>query len=191
MQAALHLSVTHGIQLAEVRICHEHAVPLCESLGRSDLLFVALVGQWRCSLVTSRLTMTLRLAEQIDSLARQQEQPAPLMKAHMVMAATLYYLGDFDKAREHAMDGVHMLHSGCVEPQTEELDEPVIACFCHEALCAWHFGEIPSCYSSIAEAISLARELGDVHGLAVALYFGAILRQMDRDPRKWNAWSPS
>jgi hypothetical protein len=100
------------------------------------------------------------------------------------MAATLYYLGDFEKARQHAMDGVHMLHSGCVEPQTEELDEPAIACLCHEALCAWHFGESPSCHSSIAEAVSLARELGDIHGLAVALYFGAILRQMDRDPRQ-------
>ena len=182
MQVTLHLSMTQGIQLAEVRICHERAVPLCESLGRTDLLFVALVGQWRCSLVTSRLTTTLRLAEQIDSLARQRKQPAPLMKAHMAMAATLYYLGDFEKSREHAMDGVQMLHFGCVEPQTEELDEPAIACFCHEALCAWHLGEIPSSYSSIAEAISLARELGDVHGLAVALYFGAILRQMDRDP---------
>jgi hypothetical protein len=72
MQVALHLSVTQGIQLAEVRICHERAVPLCESLGRLDLLFVALVGQWRSSLVTSRLTTTLRLAERIDSLAREQ-----------------------------------------------------------------------------------------------------------------------
>jgi predicted ATPase len=104
------------------------------------------------------------------------------MKAHMVMAATLHYLGDFAKARDHAMHGVEMIHSGCVEPQTEELDEPAIACLCHEALCAWHFGELASCHGSIAEAVSLARDLGDVHGLAVALYFGAILSQMDRDP---------
>ena len=38
-QAALHLSVTRGMQTREVRICHERAEPLCHSLNRTTVAF--------------------------------------------------------------------------------------------------------------------------------------------------------
>ena len=182
MQAALHLSATRGMELPEVRMCHERAAPLCELLGRHDLLYVALIGQWRYSLVTSKLMATLRIAERIYSLAQEQKASAPLIKAHMALAATHYYLGNFEKARQSATSGIQILHAGSVETQLEELDEPAIACLCHESLCAWHFGEISSCHAPIAEAMSVARELGDMHGLAAALYFGALLGHLERNP---------
>ena len=182
MQAALHLSVTRGMQLPEARICHDRAVPLCQSLRRHDLLYVALTGQWRYSLVTGKLTATLRLAEQIYSLARKEKKSVPLIKAHMALAATFYYLGDFEKARQFARGGIQIWRSGGVEPQAEELDEPAIACLCHEALCAWHFGEISFCHATMVEAISLAKQLNDAHGLAVALHYTTVVGYRERNP---------
>ncbi|HEY5954558.1 MAG TPA: NACHT domain-containing protein, partial [Terrimicrobiaceae bacterium] len=181
MQAALHLSVTRGMQLPDVQICHERALPLCEALGRADLLFVALIGQWRHSLVTGQLAATLRIAERISALAQEQKGSAPRLKACMALAATHYYSGNFEEARRAAISGIGILHSGGVEAQVEELDEPAIACLCHEALCAWHFGE-SSCHAPIEEAIALAKKIGDTHGLAVALYFGTILGHFERNP---------
>ena len=182
MQAALHLSATRGMQATEVRICHERAVPLCQSLNRPDLMFVALIGQWRYSFVTRKMTATLRIAKHIYSLAREQKKPAPLIKAHMALAATLYYLGNFDRARHYAIRGIQIWRSGGVKSQVEELDEPTIGCLCHEALCAWHFGEISRCHAAIAEAISLARQVNDAHGLAVALHYAAVVGYRERNP---------
>ena len=44
-----------------------------------------------------------------------------------------------------------------------------------EALLQWHFGEIPSCHATMAEAISLGRKLNDMHGLAVTLGYAGRL----------------
>jgi tetratricopeptide (TPR) repeat protein len=181
MQAALHLSVARGMQTPEVRICHERAQLLCQSLNRPDLLYVALIGQWRYSLVTGKLTATLQIAERIHSLAQEQKDLAPLVKAYMALAATLYYLGNFESAREHAIRGVQIWRTGAVKSQIEELDEPAIACLCHEALCAWHFGESSSCHAAIAEAISVAKELNDIHGFAVALHYSAVIAYREQN----------
>ena len=51
MQAGLHLSVTRGFAAPEARICYERAESLCHSLNRPLLLYSALIGQWRYSLI--------------------------------------------------------------------------------------------------------------------------------------------
>ena len=55
-----------------------------------------------------------------------------------------------------------------------------MACLSNEALLEWHFGEITSCHATMAEAIALAKELNDIHGLAVALGYGAELAHFER-----------
>ena len=40
----------------------------------------------------------------------------------------------------------------------------------------------------MAEAISLAKELNDMHALALALYSAAILGYYELNPAMWNAW---
>ena len=56
MQAALYLTATRGLAAPEARICYERAESLCHSLNRPLLLYVALMGQWRYSFVTDKLT---------------------------------------------------------------------------------------------------------------------------------------
>jgi tetratricopeptide (TPR) repeat protein len=46
----------------------------------------------------------------------------------------------------------------------------------------WHLGEIASCQANMDEAISLAKELKDMHALACALYYGADLAYHERNP---------
>jgi tetratricopeptide (TPR) repeat protein len=182
MQAALYLSVTRGHQAPEVRICYERAERLCHSVNRPLLLYVALIGQWRYSLVTEKLSVTMQIAKRVYSLAQEQNSSALLLKARMALAATLYYLGDFEASRQYAIGGVQLWRSGGVQSQLEEVDPPIIACLCHEALIEWHFGEIASCKATMAETISLAKELNDIPGLAVALNYAAFLGYYERNP---------
>jgi hypothetical protein len=58
MEAGQHLTATRGFSAAEARICYERAEPLCHSLNRPLSLYAALMGQWRYSFVTDKLTVT-------------------------------------------------------------------------------------------------------------------------------------
>jgi len=84
MQAALYLTATRGLGAAEARICYERAEPLCQALGRPLLLCVALIGQWRYSLITDKLTATTQIAERIHSLAQEQNDAALTIAAYRV-----------------------------------------------------------------------------------------------------------
>ena len=71
-QAGLYLTATRGLAAPEARICSERAEPLCHSLNRPVLLYSALMGQWRYSLMTDKLSAAMRIAKRVHSLAREQ-----------------------------------------------------------------------------------------------------------------------
>ena len=54
MQAGLYLAATRGFAAPEARICCERAEPLCRSLNDYRLLYIALMGQWRYTVMTDK-----------------------------------------------------------------------------------------------------------------------------------------
>jgi predicted ATPase len=94
--------------------------------------------------------------------------------------STYHYSGDFETARRYNTRALEIWRSGGVRSAFQEIDAQPVACLSHEALLQWEFGEIPSCYATIAESISLAKELNDMHGLAVALSYAARLAHCER-----------
>ena len=182
MQAALYLTALRGHASLEARDCYEHAESLCHSLNRPRLLYVALIGQWRYSLMTDKLSATMQIAKRVYSLAQDQNDSALMMGAYRALAGTLFYLGDFESARQSALCAIQIWRSGGAQPVVEDLDAPAVVCLCYEALSKWHLGEIASCWARIAEAISLAKELNDMHTLAGSLHFAAYLAHNDRNP---------
>jgi hypothetical protein len=183
MQAAAYLTATRGSGAPEARICYERAESLCHSLGR-PLLLQALIGQWRYTLVTDKLSAAKQVAERIYSLAQDQDDPRLIIWAYNALAATLYFLGDFESARQYAMHGVQIWRSGGGQSHPEDVDTPIVGCLCYKAFSEWHLGEIASCKAKLDEAISLARELNDMHALAVALGWAAGLAAIERNPRE-------
>ena len=133
MQAGLYLTATRGLGAPEARICYERAESLCHSLNRPLLLYVALIGQWRYSLMTDKLTATMQIAERVYSLAQEQNDAALMIGAYRALAATLYFLGDFESARQYAMRGVQIWRSGGVQSHAEDVDTPAVGCLCYEA----------------------------------------------------------
>ena len=172
-QAALYLTATRGPATAETLICYQRAESLCHSLDRPLLLYVALMGQWRYSLNANKLTATRQIAERVYSLARKLNDPALMMGACHALAATFYFLGNFEDARKHATLGVQIWRSGAAQSSVEDVETAAVTCLCYQALCEWHAGENASSQATMAEAMSLAKELNDMHGLAVVLCYAA------------------
>jgi tetratricopeptide (TPR) repeat protein len=181
MQAAQYLTTTRGSGAVEPRICYERAESLCHSLGRPLLLY-ALIGQWRCTLVTDKLSAAMKVAERVYSLAQEQDDPTLMIWANNALAATFYFLGDFESARQYAMHGVQIWRSGGGQSPPEDVDTPVVGCLCYKAFSEWHLGEIATCQAKLDEAISLAKKLKDMHALAVALSWAAGLAEIERNP---------
>jgi adenylate cyclase len=140
------------------------------------------MGQWRYSMHADKLTASMQVAGRVYSLAQEQNDPALIIGAYRALAGTLYGLGDFETSRQHAMRGVQIWRSGSVESPVEEVNVPAVGCLCEEALSEWHLGEIATCHATMAEAISLAEELNDAHGLAGALWNAGILAHHERNP---------
>ena len=181
MQAAPYLTATRGSGALEARICYERAESLCHSLGRPLLLYT-LIGQWRFFLATDKLTATMQIAKRIYALAQEQDDPTLKIWGYNTLACTLYWSGDFAAARQFAMHGVQIWRSGGGESHPEDVDTPVVGCLCYKALSEWHLGEIVSSDATMTESIALAKELKDMHALAVALHFAAHLAHRERNP---------
>ena len=182
MQAGLLLTATRGFAAPETIVCYKRAECLCHSLNRPLLLYVTLVGQWRHSLVTDKLSATMQIAQRIYSLGREQNDPALKVGAYRALAPTAYFLGDFETAREYALRGVEIWRSGGVQSPVGEVAAPVVICLCFQALSEWHLGEIASCQATMTEGICLAKELNDMHGLSQALFFAGLLAHFVRRP---------
>jgi hypothetical protein len=182
LQAGLYLIATRGFSAPEARICYECVESLCHSLNRPLALFSALEGQWRYSLVTDKLAVTMQIAKRAYSLAQEQNNSALMIRAYRTLSATFYWLGDFQTAHQYAMRGVQMWRSGGVQSPVEEISTPEVICLGYAAMSAWHFGEITFCRAAMAESISLAKELNDMHALSVALLYAGYLGHFECNP---------
>jgi hypothetical protein len=59
----------------------------------------------------------------------------------VLLAVTLFYLGDFESAHQNAMRGIETWRSGGVQSPVEEVTGPAVTCLFHGSLCEWHCGE--------------------------------------------------
>jgi predicted ATPase len=182
MQAGLYLTTTRGLAAPGALICYERAESLCVRLNRPLAMFSALRGLWLHSIVSDRLSATMRIAKRVYTLAKEQNDPALMIGGCRALALTHYYMGDFDSAQRDAMRGVQIWHSGDIRSPVEEVTAPAVSCLVFGALSRWHSGEIASCHTAMEEAISLAKELNDSHALAVALWNTGILGHYERAP---------
>jgi len=143
---------------------------------------VALIGQWRYTLVTDKMSAAMQIAKRVYFLAQKQNDAALMIGACRALAGTFYYSGDFQSARQYAMRGVQIWRLGNVQSLEQDQHTPTVGCLCYAAMSEWQFGEIASAQANMAEAISLAKELNDTNALVHALVWAANLALYERDP---------
>jgi len=181
MQAGQHLTAMRGMAAPEVGICYERAESLAKSLNCPTTLQLALGGQWRHSLMADRLSATLQIAKRLCTLAQEQNDTLLLIGAYGALACTLYCLGDIETSGQYAMLGLQLWRSLGARSPVVELDADAVTLLCCEAQFELQIGEIGTSQAAMAEAISLAKELNDTHGLASALGWAAHLGSVERN----------
>jgi hypothetical protein len=179
IQAGEYLTATRGFAAPEAQICYRRVESLCHSLNRPLIPYAALLDQWRYSLVTDKLSETMQIAKRIYSLAEEQNDPALMIGAYRALAGTLHFLGDFETAQQYATRGVQVWRVGRVQSEIEEVTLNPVACLYYKALSEWHAGEVVTSQATMAEAISLAKELKDMQALVLALYWAAFLAHLE------------
>ena len=119
----------------------------------------------------------MQIAKRVYSLAQDQNDSALMMGAYRALAGTLYYLGNFESARQYAMRAVQIWRSGGVQshPLKTSTRPPSIVCATRH-YASGNSERSPLAKATIAEAISVAKELNDMHTLASALYSAAYSR---------------
>jgi predicted ATPase len=180
-QAGLYLTATKGYGLPEVVSCYREVQQLCNTLGKTSLLYSVLIGQWRYSLVTDELQTSLQLAEEIHTLAQNQNDTALLLGAYRALANTTYFMGNFAVARAYAQQGISLWNSQRPQSSVEEVYTPIVTCLCIDAMVLWQFGNPDQAQLRIREAIDLATELSDMNALAVGFFIESYINQFRRN----------
>ena len=183
-QAALYLGLTRGESSPEARVCNERLMFLCDSLDNPVHLYSALRGMWGYLLNAGELTSAMQLAKRACSVAQEQNAPTLLGSGYHALACTFFYLGDFETAHQYATLGVQIFRSNGAVSLVEEKDSPAVSCLFHKGLSEWHLGDVTSSHLSMAEAISLAKELKDIPALTNALFNSGNLSYYERDSSK-------
>jgi hypothetical protein len=93
-------------------------------MDRPELLYSGLMSQWAFSLVTDKLNATMEIAKRVSTLAQNQNDATLRPGAYQVLAATLYFLGNFETARQNAAHGLQIWRSGVVQSPVEEIYSP-------------------------------------------------------------------
>ena len=97
-----------GYGTPEVVQTYGRAHALCHTLGDTPQLLPALWGLWTFHIVRAHYGVTLGLAEQSVRLANEQGDSRHLGPAHQILALSLFFLGDFARARDHPEQGVFL-----------------------------------------------------------------------------------
>jgi hypothetical protein len=78
-----------------------------------------------------------------------------MIGGYRALAGTLYFLGDFESARQYAMSGLQIWRAAGVQSHVEDLLTPAVGCLYFEGLSEWHIGEIASCHATMADSATI------------------------------------
>ena len=179
---AVSLIAIHGYAAPEVEATFRQARTLCQQLGDTPQLIVALSGIAMFHLARAELRTGRELAEQILRLADTTNDSAFAPQAHGQMAYLLYYLGEIEKAREHSEHAIrHYNHEQHHALASLYGQDPGVASRSQMAWDVWILGYPEQALKWSVEAVSLARELAHPSSLALALHYAAYTHQYRRD----------
>jgi len=178
------LIATEGYASPHVGKAYLRARELFRQSGDNPAISEVLWGLWTFHIVSGQLAIARKIGEEFLSLAERLPYPGLKMWAHMVMEITFLHMGSFAAAMEH-FEKAFALYN----PERHVDDaffyalNPGVAMRCFAAWALWFLGEPEQSLHRIQEALKLARDLSEPHGLAHAHLFVAILHQLRREAR--------
>ncbi|MBI3799917.1 MAG: AAA family ATPase, partial [Deltaproteobacteria bacterium] len=176
------LMATKGYAALEVEKVYTRARELCQQLGDTPRLIPVLHGLCLFYTVRAEHQTARELAEQCLHIAQSTQDLALLVEAHFTLGNSLFYLGEFARAREHLEQSIalydsrqHHSHAFLYSQDTK------VVCLARAAWVLCFLGYADHALKLIHNAIRLAQELSHPHSQAYALSTAAMLHQYRRE----------
>ena len=176
------LSATQGYAAPEIASVYGRAQHLCQQMGETPRLIPALLGLWRFYLLRAELSKARELAERCLTLVERVKDPARLIIAHDTVGETLYFMGDYARARVY-LEQAASQHDPSKRPSRSLMD-PGVSSLLLLGGTLWLLGYPDQGIEKSNEAVRLAEALEQRHNLASALVFNAFVHHMRRDIAK-------
>jgi class 3 adenylate cyclase/predicted ATPase len=180
LQIALVNALMHvkGYAAPEPKAAVEQArqfIERAEALGESPedplLLFSALYGVWAASYVAFNGDVTRELASQFAAIAKKQDQIAPLMIGHRLMASSLMLTGEIAQAREHFNQALAFYDPAKHRPLATRFGQDVgVSIFVYRAMAQWMLGYPDTALADANHALEDARAGGQAGTLMYAQF---------------------
>jgi class 3 adenylate cyclase/predicted ATPase len=180
LQVALINSLMHvkGFAAPETKAAIERArllIEQAEALGEGPedplLLFSVLFGFWAVSIVAFNGDAVADLATQFLALAEKQQASVPLTIGHRMMGIALVLVGDLAKGRTHLDQAVTLYDPAQHRSLAIRFgQDAAVAIHCYRSIGLWLLGYPEAALSDAEQALSGAREIGQVGTLMFALF---------------------
>ena len=176
------MTATKGYAAQEVEKVYARARELCQHLGDRTQLFRVLRGLWLFYLVRAELKTAHDIGMELLGLTQEEQDLSLTLQAKLVLGLTLFYLGEFNLAKEHLEKGYEIYNP----KEHQELayvygDDPGVVCLTYTALVLWMLGYPDQATQKDQEAIAMAKNISHPFSLAVSLNFSARLHQCCQD----------
>jgi class 3 adenylate cyclase/predicted ATPase len=173
-----------GFAAPEVEIAYTRARSLSQRLADPERVFSVWRGLWVFDLVRAQWQQAYELAAEMLAMSQHQHSSGYQLEAHRAMGVTLFWLGEFVRARDH-LKQVHILY----EPAQHHAhtirygSDPGVASLVHEAYVLWVLGYPDQALARSDEALALARQSNHPFSLAQALLYRGFLHQHRREAK--------
>jgi len=174
------LMAMKGYGAPEVEKAYARALELCRQVGETPRLLQVLSGLGTFYFTRGQLQMACELREQCLRLAQETQTRTRLPQAHLVLATSLFYLGELVPAREHMEQAVALYDFQYRRPQ-RAFQDPGIDCLSYMALILWCLGYPDQALERSRQALALAQELSHPFSSVVALVLAAWLHYVRRE----------
>jgi class 3 adenylate cyclase/predicted ATPase len=178
------LLATKGHAAPEVEHAYARARKLCQRMGETPQLLMALQGLFSFYLGKAEFRTTRDLGEELLGRESEGEKEPFQLVAHRILASTHFYLGEFASARQHAEEGLARYDSLRHRFLAFKYGQDVgVYCRVYAAWTLWALGYADQALQHIDKALNLARELSHPFSWAVALNHAAYLHHFRREKR--------
>ena len=189
-ELSLHLTLgvpliaIEGFAAPDVGSAYTRARELGQQLGETPEISQVLWGLWTFHTLRADLATARELAEEFLRLSERLPYPGLAMRGHLAMEVTLIHLGEFAPAMEHFEKALLLL-----DPERHDQDSfrytqnPGVGTRCHAAWALWSLGQPDQALHWMQEALTVARQVSEPHGLAHTLFFAAVLYHLRGEER--------
>jgi class 3 adenylate cyclase/predicted ATPase len=176
------LMATKGFSAPDVERAYARARELCQQMGDTPLLFPVLRGLMMYYQIRGQIRTAHQLGEELLCLAQSQPDPALLMLAHYMLGMPLLFQGEPTSAQTHHTQALALYTPQ--EHRTLALRYGMDLGVASHSWLAWELwllGHPDQAMQHSQAARRLAQEVSDLHSLANALVFTAVLHQFRRE----------